>query len=106
MKENKYVVTQKEVKSLSCFAAKVLDEISGANVKKFWQLVMKNSYDYPEIYKFTNVLKVSKSQKQISKFSLEPKNERKYFCISALASKKRSNQKNKDILYYYLDDFI
>ena len=57
MKENKYyVVTQKEVKSLSCFAAKVLDEISGANVKKFSKLVMKNSYDYPEIYKFTNVL--------------------------------------------------
>ena len=33
-------------------------------------------------------LKVSKSQKQILKFSFEPKNERKYFCISALASKK------------------
>ena len=29
-------------------------------------------------------LKVSKSQKQILKFSFEPKNERKYFCISAL----------------------
>ena len=32
-------------------------------------------------------LKVSKSQKQILKFSFEPKTERKYFCISALASK-------------------
>ena len=32
-------------------------------------------------------LKVSKSRKQILKFSLEPKNERKYFCNSALASK-------------------
>ena len=45
-------------------------------------------------------LKVSKSQKQILKFSFEPKNERKYFCISALASKKRSNQNNKGILYH------
>ena len=34
------------------------------------------------------IIKVSKSWKQILKFSLEPKNERKYFCISALASKK------------------
>ena len=33
------------------------------------------------------LLKVSKSQKQILKFSFEPKNERKYFCIFALASK-------------------
>ena len=33
------------------------------------------------------VIKVSKSQKQILKFSFEPENERKYFCISALASK-------------------
>ena len=32
-------------------------------------------------------LKVSKSQKQISKFSFEPKAELKYFCNSALASK-------------------
>ena len=30
-------------------------------------------------------LKVSKSQKQILKFSFEPKSEQKYFCISALA---------------------
>ena len=33
------------------------------------------------------ILKVSKSRKQILKFSFEPKNERKYFCIFALASK-------------------
>ena len=33
--------------------------------------------------------------KDFLKFSFAPKNERKYFCISALASKKRSNQKNK-----------
>ena len=32
-------------------------------------------------------LKVSKSRKHFFKFSFEPKNERKYFCISALASK-------------------
>ena len=40
-----------------------------------------------------NRVKVSKSRKQILKFSFEPKNEQKYFCISALVSKKRSNQK-------------
>ena len=34
-----------------------------------------------------NILKVSKSQKQISKFSFEPKTEQKYSCIPALASK-------------------
>ena len=45
-------------------------------------------------------LKVSKSQKQILKFSFEPKNERKYFCTSALASKKRSNQKHKSRVLY------
>ena len=32
------------------------------------------------------LLKISKSQKQILKFSFEPKIEGKYFCISALAS--------------------
>ena len=31
--------------------------------------------------------KVGKSRKQILKFSFEPKTERKYFCIFALASK-------------------
>ena len=46
------------------------------------------------------ILKVSKSRKQISKFSFEPKNERKYFCISALASRKRSNQKNKGMILF------
>jgi hypothetical protein len=38
--------------------------------------------------------KVSKSRKQILKFSLAPKNEGKYFCISVLAYKKKSNQKS------------
>ena len=37
------------------------------------------------------LLKVSKSRKQILKFSFEPKNKRKYFCISALASKHQEN---------------
>ena len=45
-------------------------------------------------------LKVSKSRKQILKFSFEPKNKQKYFCIYALASKKRLNQKNKGTLDY------
>ena len=39
------------------------------------------------LYQATNDVKVSKSRDQILKFSFEPKNERKYFCISALASK-------------------
>ena len=47
---------------------------------------------------FHGILKVSKSRKQILKFSFEPKNRIKYFCISALASTKRSNQKNKGTL--------
>ena len=49
-------------------------------------------------------LKVDKSQKQILKLSLEPKNKWKYFCISALASKKGSNKKGT--LYHWLEDFI
>ena len=36
--------------------------------------------------------------KGLFKFSFAPKNEQKYFCISGLASKKRSNQKNKGTL--------
>ena len=52
------------------------------------------------------LVKVSKFRKQILKFSFAPKNERKYFCISALASKKRSNQKDKGTLYCQLKDFI
>ena len=44
---------------------------------------------------------------EILKLSCEPKNERKYFCISALASKKRSTQKSKATLYVPLmEDFI
>ena len=38
-------------------------------------------------------------RKQIFLFSFEPKNEQNYFLISALASKKRWDQKNKGTLY-------
>ena len=38
-------------------------------------------------------LKVSKYLKQILKFSFEPKIKQNYFCILAIVSKKRSNQK-------------
>ena len=48
--------------------------------RKFTQMFKQMSF--PNTY-----VKVSKSQKQILKFSFEPKNERQYFCISALASK-------------------
>ena len=40
-----------------------------------------------KILTFKEGLKVSKFQKQIFLFSFEPKNERSYFLISALASK-------------------
>ena len=39
-------------------------------------------------------LKVSKSRKQVIKFSSAPKKEQKYFCIPALDYNKRSNQKS------------
>ena len=46
-------------------------------------------------------VKVSKFLKQIFMFSFEPKNERNYFLISALASKNGSNQKiNQGTLLY------
>ena len=48
------------------------------------------------------VLKVSKFRKQIFLFPFEPKNERNYFLISALASKNGSNQKSEGALFYQL----
>ena len=39
--------------------------------------------------------------KGLFKISICTKNKRFFFCISALASKKRSSQKNKGILYHY-----
>ena len=40
-----------------------------------------------DIFLFWWMLKVSKSQKQMSKFSFEPKMNDSFFCTSALASK-------------------
>ena len=40
-----------------------------------------------KVFKVCKYVKVSYSRKQILKFSFEPKMERKYFCISALAFK-------------------
>ena len=45
------------------------------------------------------LLKVSKSRMQILKFSFEPKNKGKYFCIFALASK--VGQIKKMIAHYH-----
>ena len=50
-------------------------------------------------------LKVSKFQKQIFLFSLEPKNELNYFLISALASKNGMNQKHEGFIYLFFDLF-
>ena len=65
---------------------------------KFCQLViyknMKRKYFWiiqVETKTQLTILKVSKSRKKILNFSFEPKNEKKYFCISALALKRRSN---------------
>ena len=44
---------------------------------------------------FYAALKVSKFQKQIFLFSFEPKTQRNYLLISALASKKKLDQKKK-----------
>ena len=52
--------------------------------KKAWEV------DFAAELRFVNV---SKFQKQIFLFSFEPKDERNYFLISALASKNGSNQK-------------
>ena len=48
---------------------------------------------YVAIPVLSHPLKVSKSQKQILKFPFEAKNERKYFCISALASESGQTKK-------------
>ena len=58
-------------------------------VEFFWDC-HKNSKTSPSQfwhYSLVSQIKVSKSQKQILKFAFEPKNERKYFCISAQAPK-------------------
>ena len=53
------------------------------------------------LFKVKFKLKVSLFWKQISLFSFEPKTEQNYFFISALASKKSSNQKT--LLYNYVE---
>ena len=50
--------------------------------------------------KFLKKLKVSKSQNKFMKSSFLPKYEQNILRISALASKERSNQKNKGTLLY------
>ena len=44
--------------------------------------------------------------KGLFKFSFAPKNEQIYFCISALASKKRSNQKNTGTIFRLLSIYF
>ena len=58
-----------------------------------------NAYSSPYTAYPHNLLKVSKFQKQISLFSFEPKNERNYFLMSALASKNGSNKKKQDSFF-------
>ena len=50
--------------------------------------------------KLKTPLKVSQSRKQILNLSFEPKNQRKYFCISALASKSGRIKKKQDQYVY------
>ena len=67
-------------------AKKVLLHVC-TSIMYFENVIWKvHTYQYNSILKCPQ-LKVSKSRKQILKFSFEPKNEQKYFCISALASK-------------------
>ena len=47
-------------------------------------------------------IKISKFQNEFMTSSFVPKNEWKFLRISALASNKRSDQKNKGTLYHYL----
>ena len=47
-----------------------------------------------------DIVKVSKFRKQIFLLSFQPKNERNYFLIFALASVNESNQKNEGNLSY------
>ena len=69
-------------------------------MKISYKVIMRSDHSRGSIKEFWDFKKYSKSRKQILKFSLEPKNEQKYFCISDLASKKRSNPKNKGTLYH------
>ena len=59
----------------------------------FMKFVYFTTIEYVDMHIFNYV---SKFRKQFLKFSFEKINERKYFCISALAYKKRSNQKSQN----------
>ena len=85
---------------LSSLLARLVDKWK---IKSLLMVSASSSYSSGE-------LKVSKSRNQILKFSFEPKNERKYFCISALAYKKRSNQKSsvgesKSSVFFLISDW-
>ena len=64
----------------------VVGELDSENVIEDSANLENNGDDGKEPLKPSSV-KVSKSRKQILKFSFEPKNKRKYFFISALAAK-------------------
>ena len=59
----------------------------------FW-LLADESRNLSQVEKKITVGKGQLISKGLFKISFAPKNERKYFCISALAYKKRSNQKS------------
>ena len=63
-------------------------------------MLVKKNYDVPRPKE--SALKVSKFWKQIFLFSFEPKNERNYFFIFAIAlgSKNGTNQKNEGTVLY------
>jgi hypothetical protein len=69
--------------------------------ESFGDVEMSVSDDSSITSSLSFVLKVSKFQKQIFLFSLEPKNERSFFLNSALASK-MSQSKNEGTLVYQL----
>ena len=70
--------------------------IFAGKVPKFWEV---QRYD-ENLKLFLTLLKVSQSRKQILKFSFEPKNEQKYFCISAHF--RELGQKYENIFVWFL----
>ena len=77
------------------------------NINSFWNLLtfsvgLEENYDTSDKQCNPRLesLKVSQFRKQIFLFSFEPKTQQNIFLIPALASKKRSDQKNKGTLYH------
>ena len=70
------------------------DQIPHLLFPMFFNLMFKTTHF---VFRQNRSVKVSKSQKQPMVSSILPKNEQR---ISALASKERSNQKNKGTLLY------